>query len=75
MHAIRRIALVGALAGSFVVGGTVSAIGVPTEPQIVSGLTACVLMDKAAAMRIPASRLPVTANTCATFTRLSWLLR
>ncbi len=75
MTRLRVIALTGAMAASFALGGTVAGVGAPSEPAIVVGLEACVVLDKAAALRIPASRLPDTAARCAAITRLLPVLR
>jgi hypothetical protein len=69
---MKRLAIAAALVASFALGGTVSGIGLPSEPTIVAGLQACVITDKAAAWSIPAARIPATVAACTSF-RVHWL--
>ena len=75
MNRLRAATLTAALVASFAAGGAASAAGAPSEPAIVSGIEACLVLDRAAALRIPASRLPETAARCAAITKLLPVLR
>lgn len=70
MTRLRILAATVALAASFALGGAVTAIGLPSESQIVAGVTACVVLDKAVVLRIPLRLLPQTAAHCAATKRL-----
>lgn len=76
MNRIRQLAIAAALIGTFTLGVvTVSAVGRPSEAWTVAGLEACLVMDKALELRIPADRLPETAARCDVTKRLLPVIR
>lgn len=65
----RRIALTIALAASTLVGSAATALAFNRldEGTIVTGLTSCVLVDKAKAIGIPMTDIPRTVKACSIF--------